>query len=611
MLSDETCAGLKHKVEMLEKELANLRSTEQAIKKERDFIYEVLYWTDSLVVVVDLKGFIVTFNRSSEQLSGYGFEEVQDKPFWDILIPIEERNAVKTAITDVIKDGLPNMFQNCWVTKGGSRRNISWVNSILRQPDGSIEFVLCTGRDITEQQKAEKALIRSESKYRELVQFANSIILRFDTQGRITFFNEFAQGFFGYAEHELLGRSLIGTVLPRTESSGRDLQAMYADILQNPWLYEHNENENIKRNGDRVWIAWTNKAIMDHTGRLTEILSIGMDITARKRTAQALADSEAVLQSIFRAAPTGIGMMSDRILEKANERLGAMVGYAPPELIGKSVSMLYPDENEFLTVCEANDRQIGERGSGTVETRWKRRDGSIIDVLLSSTPTDSDKSTRGVTFTALDITERKQVESALIESNQRFRVLFENAPDPFYINRMDGTLVDANKAAEKLLGYKKEELIGMSILDAGILTGDDLAKARDFLVRNQQGYATGPDEFTLHRKDGTLVCTETLTHPVEIMDEKFVLGIARDVTDRKQAENALRLSEEKFSKAFQTSPVWVSVTTVDEGRFLEVNDTFTEISGFTRQEAIGRTSFRPGLLGRPRRRPGRVATGIF
>jgi PAS domain S-box-containing protein len=304
MVSEETCNELKNKIKILENELANLKDTERSYKKERDFIYEVLYWADSLVVVIDLNGYIVTFNKSSENLSGYRFKEVQAKPFWEILISPEERDGVKSAITDVIQNGSHDTFQNFWITKAGSKRLISWVNSILRKPDGSIEHILCTGRDITEQKETEAALRDSEEKYRVLVQHANSIILRFDTRGRITFFNEFAQAFFDFREDEILGQNIIGTILPQTESSGRDLKAMYKDILKNPSRYIQNENENIKRDGERVWIVWTNKPILDPDGNICEILSIGMDITDRRRTSEALINSEATLKSIFRAAPT-------------------------------------------------------------------------------------------------------------------------------------------------------------------------------------------------------------------------------------------------------------------------------------------------------------------
>ena len=319
------------------------------------------------------------------------------------------------------------------------------------------------------------------------------------------------------------------------------------------------------------------------------------EVEERKHTTEALTDSEATLKSIFRAAPTGIGMVSNRILDQVNERLCEMVGYLPEELVGKSARILYPNEDEFQWVGEEKYKQIRESGTGTVETRWQCKDGSIIDVLLSSTPIDTDKSTEGVTFTALDITDRKQAEGALRRSNERFRILFDSAPDAIYIHRMDGTFLDGNKAAEKLLGYKKEELIGENLFEIGLLSGQDLPKALNALEQSQKGNLFGPDEFTLYRKDMTPVCVEILTHPVEIKDERLVLGIARDVTDRKQAEEAMRLSEEKFSKAFQTSPVWVAITTISEDRFLEVNDTFTKISGFTRKEAIGRTSLDLGF----------------
>jgi len=455
MVPNETNKELKEKIEKLEKQLAKLKDTERSLKRERDLNSEILRWIDSLVVVIDLKGYVVTFNRASEKISGYQFEEVQDQPFWEILISDEEREGVRSAIIDVIEKGLPDKFQNYWITKDGGKRLISWMNSLLRKPDGSIEYILCTGRDITEQKKSEDALKQSESKYRELVQHANSIIIRFDTRGRVAFFNEFAQSFFGFLEDEILGQNVIGTILPQTESSGRDLQAMFQDMVQNPSRYVHNENENIKRDGTRVWIAWTNKAILDQNGNISEILSIGMDITDRRRTAGALTESEATLKSIFRAAPTGIGMVTNRILEQVNERLCEMVGYTAEELVGQSAIILYPDEEEFRWVGEEKYRQISKRGTGTVETRWKCKDGSVIDVLLSSTPIDSDNPTAAVTFTALDITDRKHAE----EEKLKLEAQLQKAQKMESIGTLAGGIAhDFNNILGAVIGFTELSL---------------------------------------------------------------------------------------------------------------------------------------------------------
>jgi PAS domain S-box-containing protein len=133
--------------------------------------------------------------------------------------------------------------------------------------------------EIRDRFRAEEAMRASEGKYRELVQNANSIILRMDPQGVITFFNEFAQGFFGYSEAEILGRNIVSTIVPPTDTAGHDLAAMIAEIGRHPERYCNNENENIKRNGERVWISWTNKGIVDEQGAIKEILCIGNDIT--------------------------------------------------------------------------------------------------------------------------------------------------------------------------------------------------------------------------------------------------------------------------------------------------------------------------------------------
>ncbi|MBN2125465.1 MAG: PAS domain S-box protein, partial [Deltaproteobacteria bacterium] len=121
----------------------------------------------------------------------------------------------------------------------------------------------------------------SERKYRELVMLANSIILRWSRDGRITFLNEFGQRFFGYTEAEILGGHVVGTIVPNNESTGRDLRPMMEEILAEPQKFERNINENMRCNGERVWIDWTNKAVLDEQGQISEILSIGSDVTDR------------------------------------------------------------------------------------------------------------------------------------------------------------------------------------------------------------------------------------------------------------------------------------------------------------------------------------------
>jgi PAS domain S-box-containing protein len=142
--------------------------------------------------------------------------------------------------------------------------------------------------DITKQKNIERSLQESEQKYRELVQNANSIILRWNRKGEVTFLNEFGQNFFGYSEAEILGKSVIGTIVPETESTGRDLRPLMDQICADPKAFEQNINENMKRDGSRVWVAWTNKAVFDQQGQLIEVFSIGNDITERKRVGEEL-----------------------------------------------------------------------------------------------------------------------------------------------------------------------------------------------------------------------------------------------------------------------------------------------------------------------------------
>ncbi len=128
-----------------------------------------------------------------------------------------------------------------------------------------------------------EALRASEAKYRQIVENANSIILLMDTEGNITFFNKFGQRFFGYYESEILGKNVIGTIVSSKDLSGNDLIRMIKDIVDNPECHSVNENENIRANGERVRILWTNKPIIADDGSIKEILCIGNEISKLER----------------------------------------------------------------------------------------------------------------------------------------------------------------------------------------------------------------------------------------------------------------------------------------------------------------------------------------
>ena len=138
-------------------------------------------------------------------------------------------------------------------------------------------------------EKAGNLLQSQEDVYKEMVNSANSIILCWNAQGNVTFINRFALDFFGYEDDEVVGKPVFETIVPPTDTQGVDLKALLNDICQNPEKFVSNENENMKKDGSRVWISWTNKPVYDRHGTFIEILSVGNDITRRKLAEDELA----------------------------------------------------------------------------------------------------------------------------------------------------------------------------------------------------------------------------------------------------------------------------------------------------------------------------------
>ena len=178
--------------------------------------------------------------------------------------------------------------------------------------------------EIRERRVVEEELRVSEKKYRDLVQSANSIIIRINMRGEVTFWNEFAESFFGFRSDEIMGRNVVGTIVPESDMAGTNLKLMMENILKNPESFRSNENENMTRDGNRVWIAWANRPILDLQGNFQEILCVGNDITERKRAHE---EKEKMQDQLIHAQKMeAIGTLTSGLAHDFNNILSGIMG---------------------------------------------------------------------------------------------------------------------------------------------------------------------------------------------------------------------------------------------------------------------------------------------
>jgi len=238
--------------------------------------------TGTAITIIEEDTTISLANAEVEKIYGYSREEMQGKMKWTEFVMEEDIEKMRDyhSLRRIEPAAAPRHYEFRLIDKYGKIKQMSLTIAMIPGTKKSIASII----DITDRKQAEQKLQESERKYRELVQNANSIILRWNRKGEVTFMNEFGRKFFGYTEAEILGRHVVGTIVPESESTGRDLSPLMEKILAHPEAFEKNINENMRRNGDRVWISWTNKIVKDKEGQVLEILSIGSDITERKQT---------------------------------------------------------------------------------------------------------------------------------------------------------------------------------------------------------------------------------------------------------------------------------------------------------------------------------------
>jgi len=307
--------------------------------------------------------------------------------------------------------------------------------------------------------------------------------------------------------------------------------------------------------------------------------------------AKSLKEREASIKSILKAAPMGIGLVHNRVVNWVSDHMNEMLGYSGDELIGQSARILYENDEEFERVGREKYKDIEEKGIGGIETRWRCKDGRVIDVHLRSTPVNPADLSQGIIFTALDITEGKRAQKALSESERRYRRITESITDYIFTVRMANgrpaeTYHGPNCVA--VTGYTSEEFSSDPFLWIRMVPEEDRDLVRTQASELLAGHEPRSIEHRIMRKDGQIRWVSNSLVPSYDVEGHLLSydGLIRDITNRKIAEETLRESEERYRQLVETMNEGLAMADHDY-LFTFVNERFAEMLGYSREEMLG------------------------
>ncbi|WP_321491310.1 PAS domain S-box protein [uncultured Desulfobacter sp.] len=449
----------------------------------------------------------------------------------------------------------------------------------VREPDGLMAWD-GAGIDISGHKKAEYNLRQSEARFRRLFSESRSPVFLMEDEQFIDA-NPAALELLGYESLEELRGIKPEEISPKYQPDRKLSNEKVKEVYEKAFSRGSHrfEWEHLKKDGSHFFAEVTLTPIRFKYRTLIHVS--WTDITERKQMESRLKEFEAIVNS-----------SDDAIISKTiygtvlswNQGAEKVFGYKADDIIGRSIKQLFPHD------LWEQEQEIFEKIKQGIniehfETRRLRKDGAIIDVSVTISPIyDKDGTVWAASKIARDITEKKQIAASLEEQRLQLKTLVEAIPDLVWLKDIDGVFLFCNRRFEALFGAKAGDIVGKTDYDFLDKKLADAFRQRD-MEAMQAGQATMNEEWVTFANDGHQELLETIKTPLknEKNDTIGVLGIAHDITARTRNEEYLR----KFSLAVEQSANAVVITGRDS-TIEYVNQRFTEMTGYSRDEVIGK-----------------------
>ena len=559
---------------------SRFRLAEEALDDRENRYRFMVDNTKEIILIISKLGKILFANKTTYALFGYAFEELNGRPITGFIT----RDSIKTALLALAQEFLgrpqPEIEIRAKTKSGEIRHLVVSEGSVPIHEKGKLTGVMVCARDVTENRRAEEKLRESERRFKELWENAPVAYHTLDAQGIITGVNQTETKMLGYTKEEMEGRSFLEFVLPeqRIEAEKRfrrKISGQDSPKAENRFY--------VKKDGSKISVLVDDALERDREGRVTGIRTTMADITLDKEAEVALKRSEERYRDLVEKAGLAI-FVDDKEgnFKYANEKLAEIFGYFPEEMKKQSIRSIVHSDDFERVMSHHRERLQGRQAPSRYEFKGIRKDGSVLDVEVDTTPLIEGEKILGTRSYLRDITERKRMQGKLLESEQKFRNLAEQSPSMIFINK-NGQIVYANKKFEEVLGYSREEIYSPDFDFFKLIAPECRYKKRENFEMHTKGFDVPPFESAFLTKAGDRTEVILTTKLIEYGEEKAILGIATDISERKKAEDALLESEERYASLFDRSLDCVYIHDF-EGKFIDANTSALAILGFNKEE---------------------------